>query len=271
MNRNDFMRELEELLSDISEEEKSEALLYYENYFEDAGPESEQTIISELGSPRKVAAGIKAELNASSHESRGYFTENGFEDGTFEEPKYEILNGKHKAEDSKQSTNGFKQNTESGNRFAEENDKTSNDYAGNRNYTGNRNQQRNVNTNNTVKVILIIIVCIFAIPVGIPVIATIFSIIIAVVSVIFAIWIAFTAVAIALTIAGIIVTIVGIVKLVTLPMMGVSLTGIGLVLFGVGALFAIATAWITVKAIPTIFHFIVDVCKLPFKNRRVTA
>ena len=39
MNREEFLRQLERLLSDIPEGERWEALEYYRNYFEDAGPE----------------------------------------------------------------------------------------------------------------------------------------------------------------------------------------------------------------------------------------
>ena len=37
MSREEFMKQLENLLSDVSEEEKREALEYYRCYFEDAG------------------------------------------------------------------------------------------------------------------------------------------------------------------------------------------------------------------------------------------
>ena len=36
MNRVQFMEQLKKLLSDISEEERQEALYYYESYFDDA-------------------------------------------------------------------------------------------------------------------------------------------------------------------------------------------------------------------------------------------
>ena len=53
MNRAQFMKQLEKLLSDISEEERKEALDYYESYFDDAGPEREAEVLRELGSPGK--------------------------------------------------------------------------------------------------------------------------------------------------------------------------------------------------------------------------
>lgn len=81
MDRAQFMRELESLLADISETERKEALEFYENYFDDAGPENEDSVLKELGSPEKVAEIIKADLKDST-ESYGYgeYTEHGYED-----------------------------------------------------------------------------------------------------------------------------------------------------------------------------------------------
>ena len=69
MNRAQFMKQLEKLLSDISEEERKEALDYYESYFDDAGPEREAEVLRELGSPGKVAAIIKADLGEKTKEN----------------------------------------------------------------------------------------------------------------------------------------------------------------------------------------------------------
>lgn len=55
MNRQEFMRRLEQLLEGIPEEEKREAIACYTSYFEDAGEENEEKIIRELESPEKVA------------------------------------------------------------------------------------------------------------------------------------------------------------------------------------------------------------------------
>ena len=62
MNRDGFMSQLESYLADISAAERDEALQYYSDYFEDAGPENEQSVIQSLGSPREIAENIKAEL-----------------------------------------------------------------------------------------------------------------------------------------------------------------------------------------------------------------
>ena len=55
MNRVQFMEQLKKLLSDISEEERQEALEYYESYFDDAGEDQEAEVIRELESPQRVA------------------------------------------------------------------------------------------------------------------------------------------------------------------------------------------------------------------------
>lgn len=59
MTKYEFLGDLSRLLSDLSEEERNEALQYYEDYFADAGREQEQAIIQELESPEKVAAKIR--------------------------------------------------------------------------------------------------------------------------------------------------------------------------------------------------------------------
>lgn len=84
MNRAQFMKQLEKLLSDISEEERKEALDYYESYFDDAGPEREAEVLRELGSPGKVAAIIKADLGEN-RENEGEYTERGYRDSRTED------------------------------------------------------------------------------------------------------------------------------------------------------------------------------------------
>ena len=80
MNRVEFMQQLERLLCDLSESDRLDAIAYYNDYFDEAGPENEAQVISELGSPGKVAAIIKADLNASGNAEAEY-TEQGYKDG----------------------------------------------------------------------------------------------------------------------------------------------------------------------------------------------
>lgn len=57
------MGQLEGLLADLPAGEREEALQYYNDYFEDAGPENEEQVITSLGSPRQIAENIKSELS----------------------------------------------------------------------------------------------------------------------------------------------------------------------------------------------------------------
>ena len=65
MTREEFLRRLNELLSDVTDEERAEAIRFYEEYLHDAGPEQEAQVLAELGSPEKVAAIIRANVPGS--------------------------------------------------------------------------------------------------------------------------------------------------------------------------------------------------------------
>ena len=58
MTRNAFLAALEQLLAPLPESERKDALSYYEDYLDAAGPENEARAIAELGSPEEVARKI---------------------------------------------------------------------------------------------------------------------------------------------------------------------------------------------------------------------
>jgi hypothetical protein len=60
MMKNEFLTKLKELLSDLPQEEREEAVRYYEDYFEDAGSLEEARVLKELVSPEDVAEKIRA-------------------------------------------------------------------------------------------------------------------------------------------------------------------------------------------------------------------
>ena len=84
MNRIEFMTELAALLQDVPVEERREAMQYYNDYFDDAGEENEEQVISELGNPAKVAATIKADLGSQAGDYAEY-SENGYTDSRFDQ------------------------------------------------------------------------------------------------------------------------------------------------------------------------------------------
>ncbi|WP_394273098.1 DUF1700 domain-containing protein [Butyricicoccus sp.] len=84
MNRNDFILRLEQALAGMPEEERRRAVEYYENYFDEAGPENEAEVLHTLGAPEKVAADILKEFRdvsspAGSAENTGKTGQKGAE------------------------------------------------------------------------------------------------------------------------------------------------------------------------------------------------
>ena len=90
MDKEKFIKEVEFLLSDISNEEKLDAINYYRDYLEEAGPEKEEEVLKEFGSPERIAAIIRADL-AGNMADGGEFTENGYEDPRFDEPEQSMV------------------------------------------------------------------------------------------------------------------------------------------------------------------------------------
>lgn len=62
MNKTQFINELKHRLQRLPADEYQSAIMYYEEYFEDAGPEHEQDVIMSLGSPATVAAVLIGEF-----------------------------------------------------------------------------------------------------------------------------------------------------------------------------------------------------------------
>ena len=89
MNRDEFMRELEYLLQDIPEKEKADAIEYYRDYLEEAGPEHEEEVIREFGSPERIASIIRSDISGDL-EDGGEFTEKGYQDERFKDPNYQM-------------------------------------------------------------------------------------------------------------------------------------------------------------------------------------
>lgn len=69
MTKEQFLFQLEQKLLGIPEDERAEAMEYYRDYFNDAGPENEEQVIAELGSPDKVAASIKEGLRTGKEDA----------------------------------------------------------------------------------------------------------------------------------------------------------------------------------------------------------
>ncbi len=61
MNKDEFLKQLNNCLSALSPDERKDAIRYYIEYFDEAGKENETRILLELGSPEETAKAILAD------------------------------------------------------------------------------------------------------------------------------------------------------------------------------------------------------------------
>ena len=235
MNRKEYMERLEQLLLVLPEEEREEALQYYNDYFDDAGVENEDRVIRELGRPEEVAAKIRAGFAGE----YGEYSEQGFEDERVHSSQ-EIVTGAEKVEGIWEDI--LKEEQESTKRRAHN------------------------NNTNAWKVIAIILIVLFAapviLPVGIAVIAVVFALVVAVVAVLFGIGVS----GFAILFAGIAVIAAGIAKIVLAPATGILAAGIGCILLAVGILVSWIIISILVKVVPGAIRGVVKVLGAPFRK-----
>ena len=62
MKREEFLARLEQGLAGLGEEERAEALKFYNEYLDEVGPGQEEAEIARLGDPHRVANIIRANL-----------------------------------------------------------------------------------------------------------------------------------------------------------------------------------------------------------------
>jgi len=231
MNKATFMARLNELLADITEAEKEEALSYYEEYFADAGEENEESVIQSLGSPEKVAATIKAGLSENAQEE-GEFSENGYTNSYYD-TKDEIA-----ARNLSSEERGF----------------------------GKGKGLSGISTGGWV---IILILCLFALPILGPILlgiaGTIFGLLVAIAAVIFAVFVT----GVALVAAAIGMVVAGFATLFATPIVGVALLGAALIVAGIGILAAILGLWVVTKVIPPLFRGLVTIIRKPFERKGV--
>lgn len=226
MNRIEFMLELAALLQDVPVEERTDAMQYYNDYFDAAGEENEQKVISELESPKKVAEKLKAGLDGRS-DLGGAFTENGYQDFQFDSRKMPV----------------------------------SGEYPYEQNRSEERGTYENERHNRTAKVILLAAIILIGAPIVIPlviaIIGVIFGVVIGIVAGVAGIGMG----TIAILISGIFTAGVGIVHMFTAVGEGLLVSGIGLLLTAVGLLGSMAVLWVILKVVPFLFQGAVNICR----------
>lgn len=246
MSRKEYLDRLAYLLQDIPDSEREEALNYYTGYFEDAGEGEEANVIATLGSPEKVAALIKYDLNGADYEA-GEYSESGYQDDRFrEDNKVPELRKTYTQEGSGyQSGNGTNQYDKSYDRRTQKD-------------RPERRSNRNIGW--------IILLCIFAIPVGIPILAGAFGLIVSVLAAAFAIVVTVAVLMVVFIVAGIVLIGSGIANLFVTPINGLLLGGVGMLMLALGILMVFACILVGGRLIPWLVRSIVSVCSRIFRR-----
>lgn len=221
MNKAEFMKELERLLQNIPENERIEALNYYEEYFSDAGEENEQKVLAELESPQKVADNIKDGLRANM-DCRDTTPGSGY-------------NSAYQSGAAYQNGTSYQGSTI---------------YQGNTFYQNGPAPAKEKEGMPTWAIVLLVIVGILCSPVLLGAAATLFGALMAVFCTFFGLIIGFGGAGVALIVAGFFTAIMGIVNMFHLPFAGMALAGAGFFMLAIGILFLMLTVWLCGWAVP---------------------
>lgn len=208
MNRIDFMRRLELLLSDLPENERREAVQYYNDYFNDAGVENEEEVLESLGTPEEVAGSIREGLWEEARE-KGEFSEKGFkQDGQKQEKKD----------------------------------------AGDRYRTGGRKKGMSASA-----VALIVICCLVASPVLIPLAITLIVVLAVLGAVFISLVLVFLLVGVVCIVSGVIAFFGSLTELFLAPASAVMGIGMSLIAVGAGILLTMLLVFVISKIFPAAF------------------
>ena len=233
MNKDEFLRQLEVLLSGISQEERTEALAFYRSYFEDAGEANEAKILEELESPQKVADSIIKDLGVQAGEA-GASGAQGAAQGS---PAGAVTGAGWNP-----AAQGAAQNAAYS---AQEKDGMPG---------------------------WAIVLLVITSPVWLVMILVILSALLGIVEALFGIAIAVVAVMGALLICGVVIFGAGIGSAFAgNPAIGIGLMGAGLIVLAIGILAVVLVVWIFGGFLPWALRGIWKLCKKPFNKRKERA
>lgn len=239
MSREEYLKQLAYLLQDIPDDEREEALHYYEEYFEDAGESEAEQVIATLGSPERVAAMVRDGLREGSGEN-GEYTDSGYQNDWFRE---------------------FNKVPEPRMNFNEEHQQRREYHEEYRQY----HQKKDRNW------ILIAVIAVLTSPLWIGLVGGIAGVVLGAIGVIFALAVAFAALTFAAWVVGVVFGAVGIAKLFVAPFLGIMMIGIACICVAIGLVMVLGAKWFLLTAMPAIIRGFVNLCRMPFRRGGQTA
>ena len=266
MTRDEFMKELAYLLQDIQDEDKDDAVQYYTDYFEEAGPDKEAEVIQELGSPERIAAIIRADITGHL-ESGGEFTEQGYQDERFRDPGYAMAKRLDLPEEQESGGQGSGSRGQGYNReqnFDREqsfDQKRGFNHGPEQTYTEENNGTSNPpppRTSKVIKLILWAVLIIVAFPVFLGVGGGLLGLAAGVLGILTAVLVTLGATTFAVLLGGIVMLPYGVFHMFSHPLDGLMASGTGLILLGAGALCLALSVLFYGRFIPFIIRSIVN-------------
>lgn len=236
MSRWEFMRQLEELLFDISPNEREEALQYYNDYFNDAGRENEKEVIEALGSPEQVAKIVKDGL--SENACQGEFTETGF---TSTEASAQNAIIKRQPSDKGNHSEG---EAHEGRAEADETKE-----AGRQ---GTSSEPEKKETMPVWAVVLIVIACILLSPVLLSAVCAVGGTLLGIVAAILGVILGFGVATLVLYVVAAALFVAGFGCIIVHPAAGIGLLGGGCICMALGILFMLLVGFLAGKCVPGI-------------------
>ena len=242
MNKDEFLRQLEVLLSGISQEERTEALAFYRSYFEDAGEANEAKILEELESPQKVADSIIKDLGVQPGEACSSGAQGAAAGAEWTPAVQSALEGAATGAEWNPAVQGAAQNAA----YSTQEKDGMPGWA----------------------IVLLVITS----PVWLVMILVILSALLGIVAALFGIAIAVVAVMGALLICGVVLFGAGIgTAFAGNPAIGIGLMGGGLIVLAFGVLAVVLVVWIFGGFLPWALKGICKLCKKPFNKRKERA
>lgn len=266
MRKDEFLRKLEYLLQDIPEADRDEAMDYYRDYLEEAGPEKEEEVLREFGSPERIAAIIRSD-SYGNLEDGGSFTESGYEDERFREPNYQLAERTvHPEERTDDGRSGVYQKTDeyakgSSSQNGSSSQKQHDNPQGNgewKKYDSSEPTytEQKPRTSGCLKVVLFAILLVVAAPVIFGVGGAAVGILTAVVVTAAVLLFLAALLTIVFLFVGVVLVGAGFAALWSDPVEAVLAMGGGLLLFGLGLLALVFSLWFYRKVVPRVFRWI---------------
>ena len=235
MTRKVFMEILEKMLSDVSLNDRFDALSYYKEYFDDAGITEDMVVPESVGTPEQIAMRLKKSINSGENIT----SENINIGGTYNRDN---TSGSY---NTNQNTGNSYNNSRNAGQYSYNNSQNTAQYEYN-----NAGQYNKKNDERAIKIIVAIIIAAVTFPIWSGIILGILGTIIGIVC-------GLGGTIIGLGVAGISLIIVAIVSGYGFAT-SVLLMGIGLILFGVAILLVIPEALFCIKFLPWLFKQVAE-------------